>query len=297
MYDLIIIGGGVTGMAASIYAKRFGLKTVIISENIGGTITLTHLVENYPGFKSLSGQELADHFIEHVKSLDVEIKQETVKDIEKTDSEFEIKTASGEYQAQSIIFATGTVHKTLDAKGVKEFENKGISYCATCDGPFYKGKDVAIIGGSDSAAKEALLLSQYANKVYIIYRRAEIRAEPINKERVKKDPKIEIITNSEIEEVMGKDTVEKVRLKDGKELEVQGVFIEIGRIPQTELAKKLGVELNEKEEIIVDHELKTNIEGFFAAGDNTNEDWKQAVIGVAQGAKAAYGVYQKTLHL
>lgn len=295
MYDLIIIGGGVAGMAASIYAKRFGLKTTIITENLGGTITLTHLVENYPGFKSLSGQELADHFIKHVESLNIEIKQETVKNIEKTGSGFEVKTGSGKYQTKSIIFATGTVHRTLDAKGVKEFENRGVSYCATCDGPFYKGKDVAVVGGSDSAAKEALLLSQYANKVYIIYRRAEIRAEPINKERVKKEPKIEVIINSEIEEVMGKDTVKKVRLKNGKELEVQGVFIEIGRIPQTELAKKLGVKLNKNGEIIVDNNSKTNIEGVFAAGDNTNEDWKQAVIGVAQGVKAAYGVYKRTL--
>ena len=160
-YDVIIIGSGVVGLGASVYSRRFNLKTLILGELLGGTITRTHLVENYPGFVSLSGQELADHFIEHAKSVQAEIKLERVKKIIKNEKGFNVITNQNEYSSKTIIFATGTEHKKLDVKSVIDFENRGVSYCATCDAPFFKGKPLAVVGSGDSAAKESLLLSEY----------------------------------------------------------------------------------------------------------------------------------------
>ena len=188
MYDIIIIGGGVSGIAAAIYSARFNLKTLILSQETGGLIQYTHLVENYPGYKSISGPQLADKFKEHVddyKDL-VDIKEEPAVDIEKKNSIFKVKTQKSSYEGKTILIATGTRRKELNAKGEKQFKNRGVSYCAVCDATFTKNKIVGVVGGSDSAAKEALLLSEYAKKVYIIYRKEKIRAEPINQKRIGK---------------------------------------------------------------------------------------------------------------
>ena len=171
MYDITIIGTGVVGLAGAMYSGRFNAKTLIIGEEIGGTITTTHLVENYPGFKSLSGQELAEKLKEHAEDYDIDMKQERVEKIEKTGKGFKVKTTSNEYDTKTIIYATGSRWKKLGLESEKRLSNKGVSYCALCDAAFFKGKDVAVIGGSDSAAKDALVLSEIANKVYIIYRR------------------------------------------------------------------------------------------------------------------------------
>ncbi len=291
MHDLIIVGGGVAGLGAAIYAKRFGMNVLILSDFFGGTITKTHLVENYPGFPSLSGLELAQNIIEHVKSVDVEMKTEKVDSIEKTEKGFTVKTSKETYETHTVLLATGTKHRKLGIPGEEEFTNKGVSYCATCDGPFFRDKTVAIVGGSDSAVKESLLLAQYAKKVYIIYRKAEVRAEPINKKRMEAEPKIEVITEANVTEVLGSETIEKVKLDTGEEMELNGLFIEIGRTPQTDLAKPLNVEMNEKGEIKIDTFSNTNMPGFYAAGDVTDTDWKQAIVGVAEGVKAAYSAY------
>ena len=294
-YDLLIIGSGTTGMAAAVYAGRFELKTLVVGELPGGTITLTHLVENYPGYKRLSGLELAEHFQDHVADVGVEIKQDTIKNVTRKDEKsfFEVETSSGKIlKAKTVLVATGTEHKKLGVKGEEELANKGVSYCATCDGPLFRGKTMAIVGGSDSAVKESLLLAKYGTKVHIVYRGETVRPEPINKRRMEETENIEVINNTNIVEIVGTDFVEKVIFDTGEELECQAVFIEIGRLPRVGIVKDLNVELNEKGEIKINKASETNVPGLFSAGDCTNTDWKQAIVGVAEGCMAAYSAFQ-----
>ena len=296
MYDLIVIGGGPAGLSAAIYAARFKLKTLVIAKEIGGAIVNTHLIENWPGFKSISGLELMEKIREHAENLNVEIKQDEVVDIAKQGEKFLVKARGAEYESKTVLLATGNVHRKLGVPGEKEFHGKGVSYCATCDAAFFKEKIVAVVGGSDSAAKEALLLSEYATKVYIIYRRDKIRAEPINVDRVDENPKIQIISNTNVVEIKGDSFVNGVVLdrpyKGSKEFKLDGLFIEIGYNPKTELAKELGVELNKKDEIITKIDSSTNVKGVFAAGDVIDRDFKQAITGAAEGVIAAFGVYR-----
>ena len=301
IYDIIIIGAGVTGLATAMYAGRLNMKTVVFGTTsgselpIGGVITLTDTVENYPGFNKLTGMELAQKIEEHAKEYNIEIKEEKVEDVSKNEDNFIVKTEKSAYSSKTIIFATGAKWRELSMKGAKEFKNKGVHYCALCDGALYKDKIVAIIGGSDSAAKEALLLAQNAKKVYIIYRRDKIRAEPINLKLVEKNKKIRIITNTNVTEILGDKFVNKVILdkehNGSKELEVNGVFGAIGHIPLSELAVKLGVKINEKKEIMIDRNSKTNVSGVFAAGDIVDSGFKQAITGIGEGVVAAYSAY------
>lgn len=296
-YDTIIIGAGVSGLSAAMYSGRFNMKTLVIGDLPGGVITTTDIVENYPGFKRLTGIELANKIKEHAQEYaSVEIKSGTVKEVEKKGEDFIVKTSSETYTGSTIIFATGTKWKKLEKPGEEEFANKGVHYCALCDGYFYKDKVVAVIGGSDSAAKDALVLTQNAKKVYIIYRREKIRPEPINYERVMNNPKIEIINNTNITEILGDTSVKKVKLDNpyngSDELELEGVFVAIGHIVLSDLAKPLGVELNQKNEIKIDRNAKTNVEGVYAAGDVVDTGFKQAITGVAEGVLASYSAYQ-----
>ncbi len=292
MHDLIIIGSGVAGLGAAIYARRFEMKTLVLGDAEGGTITQTHLVENYPGFKSLSGLELARKLLDHAKSLDVEIKTASVQSVEKTEAGFEIKTASEKFEGRTVIFATGTEHRKLGVPGEDKFANRGVSYCATCDAPFFKNKIVAVIGGSDSAVKESLVTAEHAAKVFVIYRGEKLRAEPINLRRMEERENIEVKCCVNILEIYGNEKVEGVKLDNGEDLKLDGVFVEIGGIPRSELAKNLGVAINEKGEIKIDRFARTNVSGIFAAGDVTDADWKQAITGVAEGAHAANQVFE-----
>ncbi len=298
MHDLIIIGTGVSGLGAAIYAKRFMLKTQVLGELSGGTITKASLVENYPGFKGIPGMKLAETIKEHAEYLGTDIRNEKAISVEKKEGDsFSVKTEKKSYEAKAIIIATGTEVKKLGVIGEDEFAGKGVSYCATCDGPLYRDTTVAVVGGSDSAAKEAMLLSEYAKKVYIIYRRDKLRAEPMNIEKVEKNRKIEIINNANVAEVKGNETMNEIVLDrdfNGKKaLKIDGLFVEIGRIPLTELAKKIGVKTDDHGYIIVDSGQRTNIKGVFAAGDATNATaYKQAITGVAEGVKAAFSAYQ-----
>lgn len=293
--DLLIIGSGMTGMAAAIYAGRFDMKTLIVGELPGGTITLTHLVENYPGYKRLSGLELANHLKDHVDDVGVPTEQGTIMSL-KRESEhhyFVAQSSNGKtYRAKTVLLATGTEHRKLGVPGEEELANKGVSYCATCDGPLFRNKNMVIVGGSDSAVKESLLLAKYGTKVTIVYRGENVRAEPINKRRMEATPNIEVLTKTNIVEILGTDRVEKVKFDTGGELECQAVFIEIGRLPRVEIAKELGVKLNERGEVIINKASETNVPGFFSAGDCTDTDWKQAIVGVAEGCMAAYSAYQ-----
>ncbi|MFW9920344.1 MAG: NAD(P)/FAD-dependent oxidoreductase, partial [Candidatus Thorarchaeota archaeon] len=198
--------------------------------------------------------------------------------------------------AKSILFATGMKERELEVPGHDELRNKGVSYCALCDAPLFKDKVVAVVGGSDSAAKEALLLAKYCSKVYIIYRREKIRPEPINARRIEKEAKIEIISQTNVTEVIGTDRVTAVKLDrphNGSDtLSLDGIFVAIGGIPHSELAKKLGVKLNEKGEIMIDRSSRTNVDGIFAAGDVVDSEFKQAITGVGEGVNAAYQAYK-----
>ncbi len=305
-YDFIIIGAGVAGLAAGMYGARLGLKTLILGAShgselpVGGVITTTNIVENYPGFIRLSGTELSEKIREHAESYDlVTIKEEKAEDVQKKGDCFLVKTNKDEYLGKTILFATGTKWRKLpeSIKGSREFENKGIAYCALCDAPLFKNKVVAVIGGSDSAAKDALVAAEHAKKVYIIYRRDKLRAEPINLKRIEANKKIEIINNTNIVEIKGDKFVKSVVLdkpyKGKKELPVDGVFVAIGHEVLSDLAKKLGVNVNEKGEIIIDHRTsKTNIPGVYAAGDVADKPFKQAITGVAEGCTAAHSAYE-----
>lgn len=296
IYDFAIVGGGVAGLAAAMYAGRLGMKTIIFAENMGGTIALTDVVENYPGFKSISGQGLADALLEHAEDYEAEFVDEKVTGVKKDVSCFLITADDEDYGARAVLIATGMKHKKLDAPGVIELENRGVSYCALCDGPLFKDRVVAVVGGSDSAVKEALLLSEYASLVYIIYRGEAIRPEPINAERIHANEKVVVITETNVTEVQGDEAVTGVRLDkphDGTEvLDVSAVFMAIGGIPQSSVAKSLGVKTNEKGEIIIDRAAQTNVKGVYGAGDVVDTKFKQAITGAAEGVLAAYSAYE-----
>lgn len=294
LYDLIIVGGGCAGLAASVYAKRFNMSVLILTEQLGGTITSTHLVENYPGFVSLSGQELANNLIEHAKANDAEIKQGyRVSSVEKEGDVFKIQYGEETFEARTVLLATGTTYRKLGVPGEAEYAAKGVSYCATCDAGFFRGKDVIMVGGGDSAVKESLILAEHAKHVTIVYRGDKItKAEPINMKRMEQTENIDLKLNANVVEVLGENLVTGVKLDTGETLNIQGVFIEIGRIPLTSMVDPLGVEKNPKGEIITDEMSRTSVPGFYAAGDVSAGEWKQAVVGVAEGCKAAYEAFQ-----
>lgn len=304
LYDVIIIGGGCAGLAAALYAKRYTLKTLLFAKEIGGLITTTHIVENYPGVAAVSGWDMMEVFIKQVKDLEAEIKEVPVDAIRRAEGcadgscshTFEVDAGGQTYHAKTVIFATGTKHRTLDAPGEQEYANKGVSYCATCDGALFKGKRLVVVGGGDSAAKESLLLSQYGSHVFVLAR-SRLRAEPINAHRIDDNDKITVIEGNEIATIEGDGkSVTHVTLKKPYEgsttLDVQGVFIEIGHLPMTDLAKPLGVAMNERNEIKIDRASLTNIPGFYAAGDCTDALWKQAIVSASEGSQAANSAYE-----
>lgn len=300
-YDVAIVGGGPAGLTAAIYAARFRLKAVVLAREPGGLLVNTHLIENWPGEKSLSGAELMEKIQSHAEALGAEIRLAEVDGISKKAGKgagsgtFVLKTDGGEIESRSVLLATGTVHRKLRVPGEEEFHGKGVSYCAVCDAAFFRDKTVCVVGGSDSAAKEALLLAGFAKKVYIIYRKEKIRAEPINAERVAKERKIEIISGTNVVQVKGSRFVESVVLdkpfKGSKELKLEGVFVDIGYEPQSGLAKKLGAKLTPGGEIIAGPDGATSVPGVYAAGDVTSSGFRQAVTAAAQGASACNSIY------
>jgi thioredoxin reductase (NADPH) len=290
-YELIVLGGGPAAIGCAIYAARFAMDVLIIGKTFGGLIATTHIVENYPAITSISGQGLMDMFRDHMDSLNIPYITDEIRKIEKVGDHYELHSFFQRFKAYSICIATGSERKKLGIPGEDEYSGRGVSYCATCDGPFYKDKTVCVIGGSDSAAKEALFLAQSVKKVYIIYRGEEIRAEPINKKRVYENNKIEIIYKTNIIKIRGNATVKSVIFDNGKEFEIDGVFVEIGSTPNSDLAKNIGVETNENGEIKINRKSETNISGIFAAGDVADAPFKQAITGVSEGVIAAYSAF------
>ncbi len=304
-YDVVIVGAGVVGWATAMYGGRLGLKTLVIGDIFGGTIILTHLVENYPGFIRLTGPELGEKLEEHARDYDIDILSDRVSGVQKAkkgkEDAFLVHTQDGKnFYTKTVIFCTGTKFRKLGVLGEKEFENKGVHYCALCDGPLYKGRErVGVVGGSDSAAKEALLMTEYAKKVYIIYRGDKIRPEPINEKRVEakiKEGKIEIIYRTNVLEIKGDKLMTGIIFdnpyKSSKEFKLDALFIDVGHIPLSETAIPLGVKLNEKKEIVIDRKSQTNVPGIFAAGDVVDTEFKQAITGVGEGVAAVYQAYK-----
>lgn len=297
VYDMIVVGGGCSGSSAAMYAARFNMKVLMFAEQPGGLITTTHSVENYPGIKQISGPDMGAVFVEHAIETGAEIDYSRVNKIEKAEFEgkqvFKVLTHDKEFLAWTVVMATGTKHRHLGVAGEEEYANKGVSYCALCDAAFFKEKTVAVVGGGDSAAIEANILSQHATKVYVLVRKDYMRAEPVNLDRIEKDPKVEIKYETEIETIEGDgEKVTHVMLKDGSKLDLDGVFLAIGLLPQNELAEGVGVELDSRGYVKISREAETNVPGFYAAGDNTDAKFKQAIIGASEGVYASVMAYE-----
>ncbi len=295
VYDLIVIGQGPAGLSAGIYASRYKINALIIGEEPGGTATHAYKIENYPGFSSISGLDLMKKFREQITDS-VEIKQEKVIELKKEDL-FIVTTDKEIYKSKAVIVAAGTKRRELNIPGEHEFLGKGVSYCATCDAMFFKDKRVAVVGGNDAAAMSAMLVSEYASEVFIIYRKEKIRAEPKKVEMIENNKKIKIINNTNVLEIKGNNMVESLVLdkeyNGSSEIKVDGVFIEIGSVPSTVLTNKTGVNLDENGYIIVDEGMKTNIKGVYAAGDITtgSDKFWQIITAASEGAIAAKSAY------
>lgn len=296
-YDIIIIGAGPGGLTAAIYAGRQGTKNLMIDRDLAGGIGReVPEMENYPGFDSISGLELIEKMKEQaIKNTELH-EMEEVEEIIQNDGEyrFTVKTSKGEYQSKTVILATGSSHRHLDAKGEEEFKGKGVSYCATCDGFFFAGRDIIMVGGGNSALQEALYLKNLGANVTLIHRRDEFRAQK-HLQNMIKEAGIKTILNATVEEIKGKMLVESVILKDTKtgeltEYPTNGVFISVGYIPHTELAAQLGVDLDESGHIITDKEQKTNVDYVYAIGD-VCVGLKQWVVACGEGAVAATSAF------
>lgn len=293
-YDIIIIGSGPSGLAAGLYAARRNLKALILGEVLGGQMSLAPSVENYPGIKPTPGIELAEKMKKQAKKFGCEFKSAKVVSLELKNDIKKVKTPEKEYKTKAVIIATGSHYRKLEVEGEEKFIGKGVSYCATCDGPLFKGKKVAIIGGSDAAVKSAIYLSEIASVTYLIHRRDQLRAEEANQEQLKKTS-VKIIWNSVVEKIEGDNFVKKITIKnvntnEKTELDIDGVFVEVGEVPTTEIVRAAGVEINEKNFIKVNDKFETNIPGVFAAGDVTGS-FAQIIVAAAEGAEAATNAY------
>ncbi len=299
IYDLIIIGAGPAGITAGIYASRQKLNILIISKDIGGQVARKAVdIENFPGFEKISGPDLAGIFEEQVKKNQVEIMPDEILKIENKAGKFLISTKYGQnYEALSVIVATGADPRPLEVPGEKEFIGKGVSYCALCDGPIFKNKTVAVVGGGNSGFESALFLSNYVQKIHILESGKEVGADKENQDLVAKTGKTEIITNAKVLRIEGGNFVNSLAYQNAKtgvenKLEVAGIFVEIGYSPATAFVKGL-VDFSEQDEIIVDPEsCATKTPGLFAAGDCNQGRFKQIVTAAGEGAKAALAAYE-----
>jgi thioredoxin reductase (NADPH) len=293
-WDLVIIGGGSAGLAAGIYGARSGLKTLVLDEKLaGGTMADAPLIENYPGFQSINGMELAQKMVAHCRKAGASIREfEKVLEMNLKGDKKIIKTNKTTYEAKAVIIASGSHYRELGIPGEREFRGRGVSYCGICDGPLFKGKRVLVVGGGNSAVITALYLSDVASQVKIAHRREEFRAEEALIKALKAKENIEILWNTEINEIKGERLVNKVilfnnRTKASGELLVDGVFVQVGEDPNSQIAKEAGVAVDEDGYILVDIRQRTNIPGVYAAGDVTNHPVKQVGTAVGQGITAA----------
>jgi thioredoxin reductase (NADPH) len=295
-YEIVIIGAGPAGLAAAIYAGRARRRTLVLEKGLpGGQILLTDWIENYPGFpEGIAPFDLMEKFRKQAEKFGAEFKMDEVRKIIQVDKGWKVVGHQGEYEARAVIIATGSIYRKLGVNGEAELTGKGVSYCATCDGAFFKDKIVAVVGGGDNALEEALFLTKFARKVYLIHRRDKLRGVRILQERVFTNPKIEVVWNSVVTEIIGQDRLEKVKLfnrvtQKESELSLDGLFISIGMDPNTAFLRGL-LELNEYGEIKVSSQMETSRSGIFAAGDVTNVCPKQVATASGSGVAAALAV-------
>ncbi|MFA5413652.1 MAG: thioredoxin-disulfide reductase [Patescibacteria group bacterium] len=296
MYDLIIIGGGPAGFTAAIYAARRAVKTLVLAKELGGQAVYASKVENFPGFDLIPGYELMEKIKNQAGKLGAEIKNVEAAEIKKENDVFSVRDKDGNaYESKSLILSFGAVPRKLGIPNEDKFKGNGISYCATCDAPFFKNKNVAVIGGGNAALDAALLLAKFANRVYLIHRRDEFKGEVVRVNDVKKLQNVEIILNSEVKEIKGEKnitgvTIGKIDSGETRDLEVSGIFVEIGHIVESDFVSKM-VTLDERKQIVVNDKNETNVPGVFGAGDATTVPYKQIVIAAGEGAKAALTTY------
>jgi thioredoxin-disulfide reductase len=297
---VVIIGGGPAGIAASIYLSRYKVQHKLFAPEIGGFMNETHKIENYPGFTSISGFELSQKMGDHIKSLGVNIIPQEIAKITKQGNVFELTTFNKEkFFADNVIYAVGTISNKLGIPGEKELKGKGVSYCATCDGPFFKNKEAVVAGGGNSAAVAVFILAEHADKVTLVHRGDTPTCEPSYIDEMKTNPKINIISNANIVAIKGDELVKKVILdrevEGSREYKTDGVFIEIGSGPNTALITDLEVELNDRGYIKVNPDQSTNINNFYAVGDiSTNSNgFRQIITAGAEGAIAAISIFEK----
>ncbi|MFH1448215.1 MAG: FAD-dependent oxidoreductase [Candidatus Micrarchaeota archaeon] len=294
MYDVLIVGAGPAGMSAAIYSARKALSTVIIeSKSIGGATARAPIVENYPGVEKLTGVELSERMRKQVESFGVKITIGSVVGVSRSGEYFKIKTTDSEYDARAVVLATGSYYEKLGIPGEKEFLGKGVSYCATCDGAFFSGKKVAVIGGGNTALSAAIMMCDIASDIYLVHRKKELRGDESLQQRLGRTG---LVLGYAPKSIVGDRFVtalelEHMETKEKKTLAVDGIFINIGTVPSSDIAKSIGAEVDERGNIKVDCNGATNIPGLFAAGDVTG-GINQIVIAAAQGAAAAIGAHQ-----
>jgi len=299
MYDLIIIGGGPAGLTAAVYATRKKMNTIVLTKEFGGQPMWTNEIENYMGFQFITGPELMAKFDEQVRKLNIKIEFEEVIKLEKGPGRlFTVRTHQNRYQSRTVIIASGKRPRRLEVPGELEFTGRGVSYCATCDGPLFADKPVAVVGGGNSALQAAVELSGIASTVYLVAREDYI-ADPVIIDKLKMAKNVQELMGYESKAISGDKAVQQLTVtrldtREEKILPVKGVFVEIGLVPNSEFAKEV-VELNEQGEVVVDCRTRTNVPGIFAAGDVTNGPDKQIVIAAGDGAKAALIAYEYLL--
>lgn len=296
-WDFLVIGGGPAGLNAALYAKRKGLKVGIISKDIGGQLHNTTDVDNYLGFEMIQGEDLSNQFLDHVQSLDVPIlKSVSVNKVKHLNPDFEIQVSNGKsYLTKTLLISTGGAPRKLNIPGEEKYANKGVTYCATCDGPFFKGKDVIVAGGGNSAVEGVLDLVPFAKNITIAHR-SQFRADKILLDKLSDLEQLTIHLQTQILEVIGDEQMTGIKVMDKltndiKTIQAQGLLIEIGTVPNSWLVKEL-VKTNERDEIIVDRNQMSSIPGLFAAGDVTEQPFKQIIISASEGAKAALAANQ-----
>jgi len=294
MFDLIIIGAGPAGITAGVYAARKKMQLLVISRDIGGQAAWSSDIENYTGFQFISGPDLVAKFEEHMRKYDITLKDnETVTEVKKVNNAISVTTDKSLYEARSVIIASGKRTKELRVPGEKEFKNKGLTHCATCDGPLFAGKEVAVIGGGNSALDAALQLIKIAKHVYIINITGSLSGDAIMLQKVGGSETATILNNTQVTAILGDKFVSGIKVKrEGREetLSVEGVFVEIGLIPNSEFVK--DIEKNQIGEIKINCRNETNIPGIFAAGDVTDVPEKQIIIAAGEGSKAALSVFR-----
>jgi alkyl hydroperoxide reductase subunit F len=306
LYDTVVIGGGPAGAAAAVYAARKKLKTLVITEAFGGQSMISSSIQNWIGEVGLSGLDLAEKLRRHVeaqKGIEIETPERVVAVTQGADCIFEVKTdRSTTYRSKTVIVCSGGRHRRLDIPGEEKFEGRGLAFCSTCDAPFYNGLDVAVVGSGNTALETVVDLIPYAHKIYLLIRAERLKGDPVTEEKVKGSAKLQIISNAEVVEILGDQTVNRLRYKDErtgevKELAVSGVFVQIGLSANSDFIRPL-IDTNQAGEIIVEHRTgQTSKKGIFAAGDVTDDPFKQNNISAGDGVRAALSAYQFVLNI